>query len=212
MRRLYVVTHPEATHHVDGLVGGWHDSALTHRGLAHACAIATALRARIPAAAEVVLASSDLLRARQTAETIAAELDLSVRLDQRLREKSYGEAEGRPQAWLDARFIPPPGNGPRLAHEEGIRGAETLEELGTRVYAAMAELLAQEAEHQIVVTHGGALTFAAAAFLRLPLHSLEHMRLRAAPGGITILAEDEFFRNRSLVELNFVSHLAGLSG
>ena len=25
---LFVVTHPEATHHVEGLVGGWHDSTL----------------------------------------------------------------------------------------------------------------------------------------------------------------------------------------
>ncbi|WP_291799342.1 hypothetical protein [Brevibacterium sp.] len=29
MRTLCVVTHPEATHHVHELVGGWHDSELT---------------------------------------------------------------------------------------------------------------------------------------------------------------------------------------
>lgn len=29
MRTLLVVTHPEATHHVEKVVGGWHDSRLT---------------------------------------------------------------------------------------------------------------------------------------------------------------------------------------
>lgn len=29
MERVYVVTHPEASHHVTGIVGGWHDSRLT---------------------------------------------------------------------------------------------------------------------------------------------------------------------------------------
>ncbi len=38
MRNLYVVTHPEATHHVDGLVGGQFDSELTTRGLRQAAA------------------------------------------------------------------------------------------------------------------------------------------------------------------------------
>lgn len=44
MKRLFVVTHPEATHHVDGLVGGWFDSALTERGLRDAGRIAETLR------------------------------------------------------------------------------------------------------------------------------------------------------------------------
>ncbi|WP_029088016.1 histidine phosphatase family protein [Brevibacterium album] len=207
MRTLYIVTHPEASHHVEGLVGGWYDSPLTDRGLAHARAVASALRARIPDDAEAELLSSDLLRTRQTAEAIADLLAVPVRCDPRLREKSYGEAEGRPQSWLDARFLPPPTCGGRLHHDEGISGAETLAELGTRVGAAVDDLVAREAEHQIVVTHGGALTFAAAAFLRLPLDSLEHMRLHGTPGGITVLTEDDFFRNRSLIELNATEHL-----
>jgi probable phosphoglycerate mutase len=32
MRHIYLVTHPEAQHHLDGIVGGWHDSDLTARG------------------------------------------------------------------------------------------------------------------------------------------------------------------------------------
>ena len=29
MKHLYVVTHPQATHHTEGVVGGWYDSELT---------------------------------------------------------------------------------------------------------------------------------------------------------------------------------------
>ncbi|WP_293786057.1 hypothetical protein [uncultured Aeromicrobium sp.] len=46
------------------------------------------------------------------------------------------------------------------------------------------------------------LTFAAAAFMHLPLDALGHMRLRAQPGTITVLREDDHFHNRSLIELN----------
>src|SRR5687767_3876441 len=102
MRSLYVVTHPEARHHVDDLVGGWFDSDLTDRGLAHAGQIAEALAIRLPGDAAVQVFSSDLLRARRTAEIVANRLGVDVVVvDTDLREKSYGVAGGRPQAWLD---------------------------------------------------------------------------------------------------------------
>lgn len=201
MRTLYVVTHPEATHHVDDVVGGWFDSELTEAGHATADRIGDDLAARIPAGEPVELHASDLRRAAQTAQAIAVHIDATPVLDRRLREKSYGVAEGRPQAWLDARFRTPPAAGDRLGHDEGIEGAETMLAFGTRVYAAVDEILGRDCQHQIVSTHGGALTFVAAAFMRLPLTALTHMRLRARPGTITVLHEDDHFRNRSLVEL-----------
>lgn len=46
-------------------------------------------------------------------------------VDRRLREKSYGEAEGKSQEWLGRRFVPPPAVGERMEHNEGVEGAET---------------------------------------------------------------------------------------
>lgn len=43
MRELVLVTHPEATHVVDGLVGGWYDADLTERGAAQAQQVAAAV-------------------------------------------------------------------------------------------------------------------------------------------------------------------------
>lgn len=55
MRTLWVVTHPEATHHVDDLVGGLFDSSLTEVGRNHAELIAAELRRRIPTSDDVSL-------------------------------------------------------------------------------------------------------------------------------------------------------------
>ena len=208
MRILHVVTHPEATHHVDGLVGGQFDSDLTDQGAAHARRIAAALADRIPEGTRAGVVTSDLLRARRTADVVAAQLGVDRALDPRLREKSYGIAEGRPQAWLDARFLPPPAVGERMRHDEGLSGAETKWDLATRVYAAMEDILRSPAQHQIIVTHGMAATFVLAAWIAMPLDSAGQMAFRFTSGGISTLVEDDFFHNRTISRLNDLTHLA----
>ncbi|MFF2087373.1 histidine phosphatase family protein [Nocardia sp. NPDC058176] len=210
VRTIYVVTHPQATHHVDGVVGGWYDSALTPDGLRAAALAADALRARIPRDAAVEVYSSDLRRTAQTAELVGAAMDVEPILDARLREKSYGEAGGRPQQWLDDRFVPPPAVGERMWHDEGIPGAETKGVLAQRIYAALDSILTSTCRHQIIVTHGGAMTFVVAAWIGMPLESAGYANFRATSGGITELREDDFFHNRQVYRLDDTHHLADL--
>lgn len=207
MRTVYVVTHPEATHHVDGVVGGWHDSELTAQGRAQADAIVAEVRRRIPEHATVAVVSSDLARAAEVASKVADEFGVPATLDKGLREKSYGLADGRSQDWLDKRFVPPPATGDRMSHDERIEGAETKREFAGRVYAAVNRALELPADHVVIVTHGFALTFVCAAFTQLPLESLGYFSLRGRPGGITVLREDDYFHNRQIAELDSVDHL-----
>ncbi len=207
MRTLYVVTHPEAKHHIEGVVGGWHDSQLTPAGVRDAVSIAQALRAHVPDGAEVELFSSDLQRTRRTAEEAAELFDVKPKLDRRLREKSYGQAEGKPQEWLDRRFVPPPAVGERLEHDEGVAGSETKAAWARRVYAAMDEILQRPCEHQIIVTHGGSLTLVVASWIKMPIESVGYASFRARPGSITTLREDDFFHNRQVVSLGDTGHL-----
>ena len=209
MRTLYVVTHAEATHHVDNLVGGWFDSSLTETGLTAAASLARALRARIPGGAPVELFSSDLQRAHQTASAIGNTLRTEPILMPGLREKSYGEAEGRPQSWLDDRFVPPPASGDRMHHAEGVCGSESRAVFAERIYAAVENILERSCEHQVVVTHGFALTFVVACWIRMPIESTGYVAVRASSGSITELDEDDYFHNRRVVRLNDVSHLGG---
>jgi 2,3-bisphosphoglycerate-dependent phosphoglycerate mutase len=201
VRTVYVVVHPEATHHVEGVVGGWHDSRLTPAGVRAAAALAEALRARIPGGARVELFSSDLQRALQTADVVGHRLDVEALVDARLREISYGEAEGRPQAWLDERFVPPPAHGERMEHDVGIAGVETRLAFARRIYAAMDTILESAYEHQVVVTHGFALTFVVAAWIGMPMESTGYVSLPVGSGSFTVLREDDRFHNRIVAGL-----------
>lgn len=212
-RSLFVVTHPEARHHLEARVGGWHDSELTVRGELQADRIAAELRSRIPTAASAPVFTSDLKRTRRTAEVIADRLGTRAIDHPGLREKSYGVAEGREQSWLDARFIFPPvpddafDHTMRLDHAEGIDGAETRREAGARIYAAVGEILTQRASHQVVVTHGFAHTFVIGRWLELPLEAMGRATFAARSGCITELTEDDRFGNRTLRSLAAVDHL-----
>jgi len=188
-------------------VGGWHDSPLTPAGARAAVSIAETLRARIPEDVNVALFSSDLQRALQTARVVGDLLQVKPVLDRRLREKSYGEADGRPQEWLDQRFVPPPPVGDRMQHDEGVPGAETKATFAQRVYAVMDVILESYCEHQIIVTHGFAVTFVVAWWIRMPTESLGYVNFRAASGSITMLREDDYFHNRQVVSLGDTRHL-----
>lgn len=205
MREIFVVTHPEATHHLEGRVGGWFDSTLTPRGEEHASRIADALSARMSPGASVF--TSDLTRARQTADAIATRLGVTARPLMQLREKSYGVGEGRLDAWFRERFVPPPARGERMNHDEGIDGAETKAEWVRRVYAGMETVLHDPAPQKVIVTHGGSATFVVARWMRVPLTALDVMSFHFDSGGITHLREDDYFHNRTLVTLNELSHL-----
>jgi probable phosphoglycerate mutase len=207
IRTLYVVTHPEATHHVERVVGGQFDSELTDRGKRQAAAIAERLAEMVPSHEVVELFTSDLRRTAQTAEAIASRLDLRPVLMSDLREKSYGVAGGRPQQWLDDRFVPPPPVGERMHHDEGVEGAETKAELAQRTYRAVEQILARDCAHQIVVTHGGTMTFVVCAWIRMPIEAAGYASFRSTSGGITVLREDDHFRNRAVKSLNDTAHL-----
>ena len=206
-RTIYVVTHPEATHHREGLVGGWYDSDLTARGLADAVSIARWIRGQIPAGVTTGIVSSDSLRARRTAKPISDAVGSAVTLDRRLREKSHGIAEGRPQRWLDEHFVPPPALGDRLNHDEGVPGAETKGDFAARVYSAMKSIIANPAEYQVIVTHGFVLTFVIAAWIQMPPESLGYAKFRSTPGSITTLRQDDYFHNRQVAALADAQHL-----
>ncbi len=208
-RNVFVVTHAQSEHHVQGVVGGWHDCELTALGRRQAVAIAARL-AEVLGAAPVEVYASDLKRAVQTAQTIAERLGVEARLLKGLREKSFGVAGGRPNAWLDRRFVPPPKDGDRLDHHEGVEQAETRRDLFTRLFGAMDEILSSACETQVIVTHGFALTGVIAAWFRIPIEAAGWIGFRPGSGGITHLQQDDRFFDRALLSFNDQGHLEGL--
>jgi len=205
MRKIAVVVHAEAQHHVDQLVGGWYDSSLTERGRKQARQLGTALR-RMFSGSPVPIVSSDLKRARQTAEIIGEALQSTVVLDPRLRELNYGIAEGRPKTWLAERIVATPTCGSRLDHRV-CEGAESRRELATRVYAAVDEILASDVKDIIIVTHGFAATFVIACWIGLPIDKVDYVSFTVSPASLSLLVKDDVFMNRSVQCLNDTRHL-----
>jgi probable phosphoglycerate mutase len=150
MARLLLVRHGESTWNARGRWQGWADPPLTDLGRAQAEAAA-------PAAAPVdAVVSSDLQRARVTAELMAAVLDVgAVHIDADLRERDVGNFTGLTRAEIEERWpgVLSRGNA-SIARDP--RFGETVEALATRVDAALARLTATFAGQRVlVVTHGG---------------------------------------------------------
>ncbi|MEQ4210181.1 histidine phosphatase family protein [Actinopolymorpha sp. B9G3] len=207
MLDVYVVTHPEATHHLEDRVGGWYDSELTPTGFVHAGLVADVLAKRVKDRAGVLVFTSDLTRTRQAAQAIGERLGREPVSMRELREKSYGEGEGQLDAWFRERFIPPPAIGERMDHDEGLAGAETKLEWVRRVYRGMDQILRAPSRTMIVVTHGGSASLVIVHWLRIPWDALGYASFRVEAGSITHLREDDYFHNRTLVELNDTTHL-----
>ncbi|WLQ16474.1 histidine phosphatase family protein [Hahella aquimaris] len=196
MKELYVVTHTESQHHVDKRVGGWYDSELTEKGRKDADELGQ--RLQIMDAHKADIYSSDLKRAAQTADRIAAAIDSTVVLTPQLREMSYGVAEGRPQQWLDERIVPVAGDN-RLDHAV-IEGGETKRDFVSRIYDFLDGLTL--GDKTIISTHAYAATFVIAWWIKMPPESVGYVNFNVQSGKICKLVEDDLFKNRTLANLN----------
>lgn len=183
MNEIVLVTHPEATHVVDRLVGGWYDADLTPRGVEQADLIADAV------CAEPVDAvfSSTLIRCRRTAEAVAVRGGVDVVLDPDLREQSYGVAEGHPPGTFP--YTAAGGGDDLLRHHDGVEGSETRLDVASRIYAAHERIETAGFERTVVVCHGGASSYVVTAWLGMPLLSVGAVRFGFRPGSITRLRE-----------------------
>jgi len=205
MKNLFVVTHTQSVHHVENKVGGWYDTGLTAQGEADAGITADQLAATI-GDASVEIFSSDLLRASQTAAIIADRFLCPVETTSDLREISYGSAGGMPKAWLDARQIPAP-DYDRMDYRGGIERGETRREIAERVYRSIDRIASRPCETQIVMTHGFALTFVVAAWIKMPIDAAGFVSFPARSGSITHLRQDDYWRSRAVLRLADASHI-----
>jgi 2,3-bisphosphoglycerate-dependent phosphoglycerate mutase len=201
MKNIFIVTHTQATHHIDRLVGGCYDSNLTEKGQADATACGQRLLEL--GLDGIPIISSDLARARQTAEAIGECLGSPIRHDARLREMSFGSAEGLPQDEVVGAIFSSDGDN-RLDFRNTF-GGETKRELASRLYDVMEEIIATE--RAIICTHGYATTFLIACWIGMPIESVGYVNFRVRPGSITSLVQDDIHANRAIQYLNDMRHL-----
>ena len=147
MKRLYLVRHGQTDWNLAGRIQGQRPVPLNEEGRKQAELLARFF-ARFPLAA---VWSSDLPRAVETAERIAAPHGLAVHTTPALRERNFGPLEGLAGDEIEA-FLA--GEGVRHLHE--VPGVEDDAALLGRILPVLAE--AREIGGEVVlVTHGGAL-------------------------------------------------------
>lgn len=178
---IYLVRHGETEWNLKRLIQGHSDSPLTKAGIEQAKKVAKNLK---KIKFDLVF-SSDLLRAKKTAEIIAAKHDLEVETSNLLRERAFGSYEGKPHnalAAFDKLFE-------SLKEEEKFKyksspEIESDEEITTRLINFLRKALISHPEKTIlVVTHGGIMR---AFLIRLGFGTYKALGTRKAlgPGAI----------------------------
>lgn len=165
-RRLVLLRHGRSEWNAVHRIQGQSDPGLDDTGLEQARAVAPEIAKLGP----VVLWSSDLARARQTAAQVAAATGLEPTYDARLREFGLGEVQGLTHDELAARS-PELYRLFRAGEWDRLPGAETRAEVVARFTAAVAELTAAlpAGSTGVAVAHGAAIRTAVAALLGWPV-------------------------------------------
>ena len=200
MQKIYLVTHCEASHSVDRKVGGWYDSTLTSFGEHQAAKLSQKITDYGFKFDGSTLYSSDLMRARQTAEILSKHSNAKLILDNRLREMSFGTHEGMAQDEHNKIMKSVSESGDRMDHKI-CNGAESRRDVAIRVSMFVEDIMKTN-EDKLVVTHGFAATFFIAAFQKIDIASMGYIYYKLNPGSISILEEDDLFMNRSIKLLN----------
>ena len=153
--QIIAVRHGETAWNVDSRIQGQLDIPLNEKGRWQAHRAARALATRGPVAA---IYSSDLLRARETAQSIGDATGVEVVTDKSLRERAFGSFEGQTFTELEASWP-----------EETVRwrqrdadwtppGGESLTRVRERVLQITHALAERHIGEKIVlVSHGGVL-------------------------------------------------------
>lgn len=178
--RVFLVRHGQTRWNLEGRAQGHTDIPLDEDGERQ---VATLERA-FEAAKARAIRCSDLARARQTAEPIRRATGLGVEYDPRLRERAFGDWEGREFAEIRALTT----EAQRVAgslFDVRPPGGESMRDLWERVSPVADELFAAD-QTTLVVSHGMTTAMLLARLVRGTVETSRSFR----------------FRNASITELN----------
>lgn len=206
MTEILLVRHGETEWNAAERIQGCSNSDLSIRGRKQAVAVALRLQRETLTA----VYSSDLTRAVETAEPLAARHGLATQVLEDLREKSYGSWEGLTSPEIADLY-------PELWHQfhtlrdiaTPIPGGESWPEVQVRVTRALAHILTEHPDDDdrvVIVGHGGSLRIPILQALDAPLTSLARLKLDNC--GLTIANFDS--RGSQVLLMNDRSHLQGI--
>lgn len=173
VRHLVLLRHGQTEFNAGSRMQGQLDTELSELGHAQAGVAAEVLSKRQP----LLIVSSDLRRAYDTATKLGERAGLPVRADTRLRETHLGDWQGLTHTQVDAAAP-----GARLAWREDAtwapHGGESRVDVAARAVPLVDELVADALDWGgadaperpvVLVAHGGLIAALTGALLRLPV-------------------------------------------
>ena len=172
IRRLVMLRHGQTEYNAGSRMQGQLDTDLTDLGRQQADAAAELLAKRQP----LLIVSSDLRRALDTAVALGDRSGQPISIDTRLRETHLGDWQGMTHVEVDA--VAP---GARLAWRDDARwaphGGESRVDVAGRSVPLVRELVAQQVNWGgedpdrpvVLVAHGGLIAALTGALLGLPV-------------------------------------------
>ena len=197
MKNIFTVQHTQSEHHINGMVGSWTDWNLTEEGKKQADRIADQLKRELDSR-EIVLYTSDLKRAMQTAESIASRFHVEPIVKKELRERNLGRCCGK-SVWglrenleCDEKTIDD-----RLFFD-----AESRRDEWNRLKPFFDRVMADESENIIIVSHGDLNPM----FLGLDAESMNTCEMFGLSGGVSrmIVRDDGKRMIRQISDMSFV--------
>ncbi|MFC0557493.1 histidine phosphatase family protein [Halalkalibacter alkalisediminis] len=198
---LYLIRHGESTGNLAGKIQGWENFPLSDLGRRQADLLANYLK-------EIQLDyiySSDLVRASDTAKTIAKKKSQSVNEWDKVREVHLGPLQGLSRSEIYERF---PETIENSILTSGVVGTETIEELTARCQYVIEQLQrAHKNDHVAIVSHGG---FISILLMYLLTGEQWHMLHRPFQIGNTSISHIEWPKNRTKPLIHYINRTGHL--
>ena len=149
MKTIITIQHTQSVHHTNGMVGSWTDWDLSELGVQQAKRIGEKLKTEL-AGKEFVMYSSDLKRAKQTADNVGEYLGVVPILRSELRERNLGRCCGKSVYWLRENLE----QQERTIDDRLFSDAESRRDEWNRLKPFFDEMMSNEEDNIIIVSHG----------------------------------------------------------
>ena len=186
MKTIITIQHTQSVHHTNGMVGSWTDWELSELGVKQAENIGEKLKAELEGK-EYVMYSSDLLRAKQTAEIVGKYLGVTPILRNELRERNLGKCCGKSVQWLRENIE----KQERTIDDRMFSDVESRRDEWNRLKPFFEGIMSNNEENIIIVSHGDLLSVFNAMFLGQDVEAINTCEVFGLAGGISHMFEND---------------------
>lgn len=185
MKNIITVQHTQSVHHTNGMVGSWTDWGLTELGKRQADNIGGNLKAELDGK-DFIIYSSDLARAKQTAEIVAKYFGVAPIFKTELRERNLGKCCGKSVQWLRDNIECQE----KTIDDRLFSDAESRRDEWNRLKPFFDSIMADDSENILIVSHGDLLSVFNAMFLGLSVESINNGEIFGLAGGVSQMFEN----------------------